>query len=145
MKTLFDVAVSVTADQLSARSFDMKKPIEKLEDMDLWVVGIDFAVAVHDLTKRLPADERFGLVFQLRKCSVSIPSNVAEGFGRRTTGEYKNSLSVADGENREAYTQLIIIQRKRYIAADDDELVRAINLSRRIGQMLTALQRSLGD
>jgi len=121
----------------------MAKPVRCLEDLDLWQVSIDFAVLIHDLTARRPADERFGLVSQMRKASVAIASSIAEGFGRRTTGEYLNCLSVASGENREVFTQLVIVQRKKYIAADDAMMVLAMEMTNRIGRMLTVLIRRL--
>jgi len=122
----------------------MGKPIRRLEDLDVWQLAITFAVLIHDLTARLPLDERFGLIAQMRKASVSIASNIAEGYGRQSTGDYLYHLRIAVGENREVFTQLIITCRKRYIAADDPQMVEAFDTTDRISQMLYALIRSLG-
>ena len=72
--------------------------------LDVWHDGIELVVEVYRLTERFPAHERSGLTAQLRRASVSVPSNIAEGYGRETRGEYLNQLSVAGGSLNEVET-----------------------------------------
>src|SRR4051812_42173061 len=102
---------------------------------------MDFVISVYSLTKGLPADERFGLCSQMQRAAVSVPSNIAEGHGRKSTKSYLNHLSIAHGSLMEVETQLEIACRLNYI----DTLVYD-NLRKQaadIGKMLNALQRSL--
>ena len=69
--------------------------IRNYQDLIAWQKAMTLVVAVYQSGKRMPADERFGLVAQMRRAAVSIPSNIAEGQGRRTDGEYLNQLSIA--------------------------------------------------
>jgi four helix bundle protein len=71
-----------------------------------WQKGMDLAKAVYKVTQRFPADERFGLTNQLRRAAVSVPSNIAEGRGRLTTGKYVQFLGIARGSTLEVQTQL---------------------------------------
>lgn len=74
----------------------------------IWKKGIKLSVMVYALTKLLPDDEKFGLISQLRRSSVSIPSNIAEGWGRGTSASYINFLKIARGSLLELETQLIL-------------------------------------
>jgi four helix bundle protein len=71
-----------------------------------WQKGMELAKAVYKVTQGFPADERFGLTNQLRRAAVSIPSNIAEGKGRVTTGELIQFLGIARGSTLEVQTQL---------------------------------------
>ena len=71
-----------------------------------WQKGMELAGAIYRLTQRFPPEERFGLTNQLRRASVSIPSNIAEGKGRLTTGELVQFLGIARGSTLEVQTQL---------------------------------------
>jgi four helix bundle protein len=71
-----------------------------------WQKGMELAKAVYRATQTFPADERFGLTNQLRRAAVSVPSNIAEGRGRLTTGEYIQFLGIARGSTLEVQTQL---------------------------------------
>jgi len=71
-----------------------------------WQKGMELARLVYKATRQFPADERFGLTNQLRRASVSIPSNIAEGKGRLTTGEFIQFLGIARGSTLEVQTQL---------------------------------------
>jgi four helix bundle protein len=71
-----------------------------------WQKGMEIAALVYKATQRFPADERFGLTNQLRRAAVSIPSNIAEGKGRLSTGELVEFLGMARGSSLEVQTQL---------------------------------------
>ncbi len=95
------------------------------------------------LTKSFPKEEIYGLTSQIRRCSVSISSNIAEGYGRRSTAEYIRFLNIAQGSCNELETQLIIAQRIGYLTV---ESIREINqelLS--ITRMLISLTNKLKE
>ena len=73
---------------------------------------------VYDLTKQLPDDERFGLVSQMRRCAVSIPSNVAEGSKRKSDKDYAQFLSIAAGSAAELETQLLLVRDMYTLSVD---------------------------
>lgn len=68
------------------------------------------------LTAQFPTEEKYGLTSQIRKCAVSIPSNIAEGAGRNTDGEFKNFLGIANGSSNELFTQLILSHRLELVS-----------------------------
>lgn len=69
---------------------------------------MEVAEEVYLLTANFPNEEKFGLISQLRRSAVSIPSNIAEGAGRNTNGEFKNFLGIANGSSYELFTQLLL-------------------------------------
>lgn len=81
----------------------------------IWKQSIDLVKEVYLITKEFPSEEKFGLINQLRRSAVSIPSNIAEGAGRNTKGEFKNFLGVANGSLFELETQLIISKNLNYL------------------------------
>jgi four helix bundle protein len=81
---------------------------QNYKDLVVWQKGISLAKAIYNLTQKYPGDERFGLVAQMRRAAVSIPSNIAEGQARRTTGEFVQFISNAEGSAAELDTQLIL-------------------------------------
>jgi four helix bundle protein len=102
---------------------------------------MELLVEVYRVAARLPDIERYGLASQLRRAAVSIPANVAEGFGRSTRGDYLRHLSIASGSLRELQTLLEAILLLNYLPEADIE--PAQNASRRTGFLLRRLQRSL--
>jgi four helix bundle protein len=111
------------------------------KDLVVWQKGIALAKLVYQLTKNFPSEERFGLVAQMRRAAVSIPSNVAEGQARHTTGEFIQFISLAEGSVAELDTQLILsIELKFCSSAAADAAFALISEIRR---MLNALRREL--
>src|SRR6202163_3404212 len=86
----------------------MQTPPRSYKDLVVWQKGIALAEAVYRLTKSFPSTEKFGLVAQMRRAAVSIPSNIAEGQARHTTGEFIQFISHAEGSAAELDTQLIL-------------------------------------
>ena len=78
------------------------------KDLIVWQNGIALAKLIDELTKNFPSEERFGLVAQMRRAAVSIPSNIAEGQARHTTGEFIQFISHAEGSVAELDTQFIL-------------------------------------
>jgi four helix bundle protein len=85
--------------------------MHKYQDLKLWSKGIDLVVDVYKATANLPKEEKYGLTSQMRRCAVSIPSNIAEGAGRNSTKEFVHFLSIANGSNYELETQVIVANR----------------------------------
>ena len=123
-----------------------KAPIEKrkathFKDLLVWQKGMDLAERVYRLTEKFPGDERFGLVSQMRRAAVSVPSNIAEGQARQGTREFLQFISHAMGSLAELETQVVLSQRLgRCTAADSIEIHRLID---ELDRMLKALRRSL--
>ena len=118
-------------------------PIRSYRDLQVWQKGVELSLQCYRLSRAFPSDERFGLTSQIRRASVSIPSNIAEGHGRWTKGEYRNSLSSASGSLAELETQLIIVRKLDY--ASRAELESADELCDAVSRMLTNLRRRLRE
>ena len=86
----------------------LRRPHERL---DVWRDAMLLVEAVYRATSRFPAEERLGLTAQMRRCAVSVPSNIAEGAARRSTSEYLRFLSIARGSLSELSTQIEISRR----------------------------------
>jgi four helix bundle protein len=86
----------------------MVEMVNSYKDLLVWQRGMDLVVTVYQITARLPASEQFGLISQMRRSAISVPSNIAEGYGRQATGEYRHHLSIARGSLLELETQLVL-------------------------------------
>lgn len=89
--------------------------MHNIKDLKIWNKAIDLAVRVYGVTSDYPADERYGLISQSRRSAVSIPSNISEGAGRNTKGEFKQFLGVANGSSYELQTQLVIAEKLGFV------------------------------
>jgi len=116
----------------------MEKPHKKL---DVWKAAMDAAQTTYKLTKLFPPEEKFGLVSQMRRAVVSIPSNIAEGAARQGRAEFRKFLSMAQGSLSELDTQIEIALGLGYLRSE--EIRDLSELLLRIDKMLTALIRSL--
>ena len=110
-------------------------------DLVVWQKGIAIAKEIYLLTKQLPADEKFGLVSQMRRAAVSVPSNIAEGQARHTTGEFIQFISHAEGSVAELDTQLTLCQDLGLLT--QEEITAAANLLEELRRMLNGLRRKL--
>ncbi len=110
------------------------------KDLVSWQKGMTLAAEVYRMTKTFPKEETYGLVSQIRRSVISIPSNIAEGYGRESTQEYIRFLRIARGSLYETETQLYLCQQLQYISQEDS--TTAFALCSEIGRMLnTMLQR----
>ena len=109
----------------------------------VWQKSIALVRLVYQLTAQFPAEEKFGLTSQMRRAAVSIPSNIAEGQARRTTGDYIRFVSTAEGSLAELDTQLTIALDLGFI--ENGSADEHIALMIEIRKMLNALRRSLLD
>ena len=114
---------------------------ESFRDLVVWQRSIQLSVAIYKLTSLFPKEEMYGLSSQLRRAGVSVASNIAEGYGRTSTGEYKQFLGMARGSLLEVQTQLVITRELGF--GDSEALDRAEGLSEEVGKLLAAFLRKL--
>ena len=115
--------------------------IRSFHDLTVWQRSIELSVQIYALTGAFPKEEIFGLTNQLRRASVSISSNIAEGQSRLTRGEFVNFLSVARGSNAEVRSQLTLA---RHLGFGDETLIaRCETRATEVSKMLNALISSL--
>lgn len=98
---------------------------------------MNFVESIYRITEKLPSKEQFGLISQMRRAAVSIPSNIAEGYGRQSTGSYAQILSIARGSLLELETQIELCIRIKYIQQIDVEKI--LNEIIEINKMLSSL------
>jgi four helix bundle protein len=110
-------------------------------DLTVWQRSIDLSVAIYDLTGKFPTDELYGLTSQLRRAAVSVPSNIAEGYGRASRQDYRRFVSMARGSALEVQTQLIIAMKLGYATENRMKPLQA--LVDEIAKMLWALMEKL--
>ena len=98
------------SDKLQTTSYNagMNQGTQNYKDLVVWQKGIELAKVIYRLTQNFPSEEKFGLTAQMRRAAVSIPSNLAEGQARHTSGEFVQFISHAEGSAAELDTQLIL-------------------------------------
>lgn len=110
-------------------------------DLLVWQEAMNLAESIYLATQRFPADERYGMVSQLRRAAVSVPSNIAEGQARRTRGEFLHFLGQARGSLAEIGTHVTLALRVR-ILSNDEANCRQKQIAT-VGRLLNALMSSL--
>lgn len=110
-------------------------------DLIAWQKAMDLVIAVYRLSREWPREETYGLVSQVRRAAVSVPSNIAEGQGRQSSKEFANHLSIAHGSLLELETQLVIAERLGY--SDGDACGEALAQAAEVGRLLNGLLASL--
>jgi four helix bundle protein len=115
-------------------------------DLIVWQRAIDFVVSSYKLTGQFPKNELYGLMSQLQRAAVSVPSNIADGAGRNGTREFLHHLGIARGSLFEAETQIIIAERLGYAtAADTAPLAEVAQVGRLLHGLIAALERKLAQ
>lgn len=120
--------------------------IESYRDLNVWQIGMDLVTDIYRITESFPTHEKFGLITHLRRAGIAIVSNIAEGHGRSTRGEYRQQLSVAHGSTIEVEVDLLVAERLGY--TDTETLAVARERCDSICRILTRLKRpraSKGD
>ena len=115
--------------------------IKSYRDLIVWQDSLKLAIAVYRATNSFPKHELYGLVSQLRRCSVSVPSNIAEGHARTSTKDYLRHVSIALGSLAELETQLILSTELAYLGSSS--LQELLNTCDVLGRQLRGLQHSL--
>ena len=111
------------------------------ENLEVWKKAIDFVVLVYRTTESFPTEEKYGLISQLRRASVSIPANIAEGAGRNSNKEYIHFLSAAQGSASEVSTENLIAFRLGFLT--EEVYLDLLSKVDEIGRMLTGLHNHL--
>ena len=117
--------------------------IRSYRDLLVWQKAMAWTEAAYRLTSRWPSDERFGLISQLRRSSVSVAANIAEGAGRRSTGEFLQFLGIARGSLAEAETLVLLSVRLGYSTERDVNglLEQADEISRMSAALIATLKK----
>jgi four helix bundle protein len=114
---------------------------QSFRELQVWQRSMELTVAVYRLTRDFPREEQYGLTAQIRRSAVSIPSNIAEGQGRLSTGEFRQFLAIARGSNCEVQTQLEIARALRF--GESRLIDEAEALSNEVRKMLFGILQSL--
>lgn len=115
--------------------------MHNFEKLKIWQKAIDIASDIYKISLLLPEDEKFNLIHQIKKCAVSIPSNIAEGSGRNSNKEFIHFLGVANGSTFELITQLMLAKRLNLIS--EDIIQPLINQLVEVSNMNFSFQKSL--
>ena len=115
--------------------------LKSYRDLLVWQRAMELVLLVYRVSSEFPRQEIYGLTSQIRRASISVPSNIAEGYGRATRKEYLQFLSIAQGSLKELETQAILAERLNY--ATTAQVEKLLAEAERVGKMLGGLIRSL--
>ena len=114
--------------------------VHNFRELKVWQKSIELSKEIYNLTASFPKEEKYGVISQIQRCSVSIPSNIAEGCGRNGTNELKHFLSISLGSSYELETQIILSKEFEYITNEQKE--QTINQIQEIQRMIIGLYKS---
>jgi four helix bundle protein len=117
------------------------RPIRSYSDLLVWQKAMALVTEIYEVTSSFPTAEMFGLTSQIRQAAVSIPSNIAEGQGRSSTGEFRQFLGHARGSLAELETQLYIAKNLRYLT--EAQLCQLSEATTEVGRLLNGLMAAL--
>ena len=115
--------------------------IKSFKELTVWQEAMNLVEMVYQQTMTLPKTEMYGLTSQIRRAAVSIPANIAEGYGRRGRNEYLQFLSIANGSLMELETHILIIERLKLITSEVSEQLQ--NQLKSVRRLLYALRKAL--
>ncbi len=115
--------------------------LQSYKELKIWQKGIDLVEACYRVSQGFPTNEQFGLTSQLRRAAVSVPANIAEGYGRESRKEYLRFLAVAQGSLKELETHIIISERLNYLTHSQANRLLADTTEE--GKMIGGLMRKL--
>lgn len=115
--------------------------IHNFKELQVWQKAMDLVVFTYQLTGCFPKEEKYGLISQVQRCAVSIPSNIAEGSGRVSDKEFQYFISIAMGSSFELETQVILASRFKYI--NEEQLTAFEKMVRPVQKMSFGLYNSL--
>ncbi|MBN1493560.1 MAG: four helix bundle protein [Candidatus Omnitrophica bacterium] len=119
----------------------MNKKIQTYQDLIVWQEGMVLAKFVYEVCSNYPDEEKYGIVIQMKRAAVSIPSNIAEGFRRSHKKEFKQFLSIARGSLAELETQVMLSYNLGFLNNEIKE--RLLSLLSQLGRKITALMKSI--
>jgi len=117
--------------------------MHNLKELKIWNKAIDLVVDTYKITIDFPVEEKYGLTSQIRRSAVSIPSNISEGAGRNSNGEFLHFLGIANGSSFELQTQLIIANRLALVT--DEKVSPLLNAINEIQKMNYRFQETLNS
>lgn len=115
--------------------------LKTYRDLEVWQKAMDLVVMVYEVSRGLPSEEKYGLASQMQRAAVSVPANIAEGYGRTHRGDYLHHLSTARGSLAELETHVTISVRLDFIVRE--KATEVWNLCQEVGKMLSRLIQSL--
>ncbi|MBI5466172.1 MAG: four helix bundle protein [Candidatus Kerfeldbacteria bacterium] len=115
--------------------------MKSYRELDVWKLSCELVLEIYRLTAKFPTTDQYELTSQMRRAAISIPSNIAEGFSRRSPADNHNFIRIAFGSGAELETQLYLAEQLKFVSAD--ELVVARGLLDRVMMMLNKLGQSL--
>ena len=131
------------SDELSNRAPVGNGKPQSYRDLLVWQKGIVLSKMIYSLTAKFPSEEKFGLISQMRRAAVSVPSNIAEGQARNTTGEFVLFISHAEGSLAELDTQLILAVELAFVSTD--KAGPCFSLIQELRRMLNGLRRAVSN
>lgn len=115
--------------------------MHRYKDLTVWQKAMELVVDMYKITEKFPSHERYGLISQMNRCAVCIPSTIAEGAGRNTTKDFDHFLAISLGSSFELHTQLILCSRLEYVEL---EVVQKMEIELvHIQNMIVKLKKSL--
>ncbi|MFA5990940.1 MAG: four helix bundle protein [Candidatus Doudnabacteria bacterium] len=114
--------------------------IKSFQDIIAWKKSHELALEVYKLTDKYPKHEMFGLISQSRRCAVSVPSNIAEGFRRNGKSDQQHFYNMSQSSLEELRYQLLLARDLRYVA--DDEYLKVISLAEEVSKLIKGWQKS---
>lgn len=118
--------------------------MRNFRNLEIWEKGMTIVKEIYKITSKFPGSEKFGLISQMQRAAISIPSNIAEGCSRNSDIEFKRFLEIAIGSSFELETQIIIANELHLINQEEtDEIGTIINtLQKQINALITKIKRS---
>ena len=115
--------------------------VKEYSELIVWQKAMQVAEQIYKLVKLLPPEEKYALADQMRRCAVSIPSNIAEGQERNSSADFVRFISIAQGSRAELETQLKLCDRIGYLGKEDIE--ECMMLLKEVGRMLNSIVKKL--
>ncbi len=117
--------------------------MHRYKDLTVWQKAMELVVEIYKITEKFPLKEQYGLISQMNRCAISIPSTIAEGAGRNTTKDFDHFLAISLGPSFELHTQLVLSNRLGYVPM---EVVEQLELElSHIQNMVVKLKKSLNS
>lgn len=114
--------------------------IKTFQEIIVWQKAHQLTIEIYDITKTFPKEEKFGLVSQMRRCVISIPSNITEGFKRKSLKDSLRFYNIAEGSLEELKYQLLLAKDIKYI--NEETYKRLIDLAEEVGKLLNGWKKS---
>ena len=123
----------------------MYESIKSYQDLIVWQKAIIFCTEIYRITSTFPETEKFGLTNQIRRASVSISSNIAEGWGRQSTKSYVQFLKISRGSFLETQSQLIISRELKFLSIDEHQKIDLliVEISKMLNKLISTLENKL--